>query len=226
MKHQYAGDVGDLSKFALLQSLAETSRVGILWYLTPDESSGRFATDGRFTAFDHLARFDPKLVSRLKAVSSGARSIARLREEGLLNGIDEFDTLVPSQSARKEWFETARQRLSQCDAVLLDPDNGIASEKLKRNQSRAAKFAFREEMAALHDDGKTVICYQHASRQGRFEAQLSKRIEKFPGSFALRWHRLQSRAYIVWPARDPPRWKKWGDSIVTSWGGNFSALGL
>lgn len=222
MKHQYAGDVGDLSKFVLLRDLRTKANVGVIWYLTPDEKSGRAMKDGRFTQFAHLSP-DRSLVSELETVSAGERSITAIRQAGLLDGITDFDEFVPAHANRPDWFVRARRHISRCDVVFLDPDNGLATPALRRKQARSAKFVFPEELEALHSDGKTVICYQHAARQGTFQEQLRGRLKQFHGSFALRWHPLQARAYIVWPAKDRERWEQWADSILTGpWGAHFS----
>ena len=40
MQNRYSGDIGDYSKFVLLRKLfaADSHRIGLVWYLYPDES--------------------------------------------------------------------------------------------------------------------------------------------------------------------------------------------
>jgi hypothetical protein len=43
MQDRYAGDVGDYVKFALLRHLCPGRRLGIAWYLHPDQLTLRLA---------------------------------------------------------------------------------------------------------------------------------------------------------------------------------------
>lgn len=236
MKNQYAGDVGDLSKFALLRSLRQAMpevQVGLLWYLTPDDVRGPGSLDGRYVHYEALAPCDQDLYSRLQRVAHGRRHLSSFDAAGLTGNLQQHaDLLDPSRlppsfraTARQKWFASAVQAVRDSHAVLLDPDNGIATPAVRVNQRRANKFAFRHEIDELHRLGKTVICYQHAVRDTPFESHLRNLMSKMPGAFALRWHRLQTRAYIVWPTSHPNRWQDWGRSLSSgSWTGHFTLV--
>ncbi len=211
MKNQYCGDVGDPGKFALLRSLQREfpeERIGILWYLTPDDLAGRGAKDGRFTVYPRLQACDPELYRALQAIARGQRNVSEYRTFGLTDGMAEHDEILNGaqhllkmrKRAREEWFQRALRATADCSFVFLDPDNGIASDRVRPAQADCDKFALPSELRALHARGQTVVCYQHANRRrGGFDRHLADITAKFPESFTIRWHTIQSRAYLVWP---------------------------
>ena len=89
------GDVGDFLKFGLLRRLCEPAdgqpglRLGVVWYLTPDEGHN---ADGKHTdyldetesASRDLAALDPDLYQRLQRVVAGDRSVEALEAAGVL----------------------------------------------------------------------------------------------------------------------------------------------
>jgi hypothetical protein len=212
VKNQYCGDVGDLSKFALLRSLQNAfpeERIGILWYLTPDHAATGAGKDGRFIDYPELEHCDPELYRVLQAIAHGRRDISEFRRLGLTRGISEYYQQLDSakhasktrEQAREAWFQGALHATADCSLIFVDPDNGIASDRVKPTQVQRDKFALHSELEALHARGQTVLCYQHANRLIGFDQFLAKTTSRFPGSFAIRWRRLQSRAYLVWPSR-------------------------
>jgi len=38
MQNRYSGDIGDYSKFVLLKKLFGNEKIGLVWYLYPDET--------------------------------------------------------------------------------------------------------------------------------------------------------------------------------------------
>ena len=44
MQNRYTGDIGDFAKYGLLRALSKGKRLGVAWYLYPDEEDN---TDGR-----------------------------------------------------------------------------------------------------------------------------------------------------------------------------------
>jgi len=45
MQNLYTGDIGDYAKYSLLRALGRSCRLGVAWYLFPDENNKK---DGRF----------------------------------------------------------------------------------------------------------------------------------------------------------------------------------
>jgi hypothetical protein len=96
MQDRYAGDLGDFLKLGLLRWLVAPSfeapplRLGVVWYLAPDESHN---ADGKHVAYLDpqssaglkLRPLDADLYDRLAAmVAGGVRSVAQLEAFGVL----------------------------------------------------------------------------------------------------------------------------------------------
>ena len=84
MQDKYVGDIGDYAKFSLLRALSCDRRLGLSWYLFPDEGNN----DGRH--IDYLGqhtkwrRFDEQTFETLKdIVSTGKQLRIRDRTIGL-----------------------------------------------------------------------------------------------------------------------------------------------
>ena len=94
MQNRYFGDIGDFAKFGLLRALLAPPepklRLGVLWYLVPDESHN---ADGRHISYldrtqENCSRFrpcDPELYDRLQgAVAKRSWGVALASELCLL----------------------------------------------------------------------------------------------------------------------------------------------
>ena len=118
MKDQYVGDINDFAKFALLRHLAGSTgnafRVGVVWYLTPNDDRLR---DGNKTKYlcGRKARLyssvEPYVFETLRSlVSSGRRTVDHLSACGLLPPTTSyFSEPVARDSARRDWFARARE---------------------------------------------------------------------------------------------------------------------
>jgi hypothetical protein len=168
MQDRYAGDVGDFGKFSLLKSLfvAPRDTIGVIWYLFPDECHNN---DGRHTSYLDNPNFldcDRDLCERLSAVVNGERSVAALEKAGILPSSTvyfserlDFHLQHSSQSEtdkrareekRKGWLERAVQKVSDRNAIFLDPDNGLEIPSCpKTSQMKAGKFAYYSEILEL-----------------------------------------------------------------------------
>jgi hypothetical protein len=115
MQDRYAGDLGDFLKLGLLRWLVAPSfetpplRLGVVWYLAPDEShnaGGKHVAylDPQSSAGRQLRPLDPDLYDRLTAmVAEGVRSVAQLEAFGVLpagsrsfGDLLQFGDLAPS----------------------------------------------------------------------------------------------------------------------------------
>ena len=50
MQNRYAGDIGDFSKFILLKKVFGDKKIGLNWYLYPDEDHNN---DGLYTNYEY-----------------------------------------------------------------------------------------------------------------------------------------------------------------------------
>ncbi len=223
MQNRYSGDIGDYSKFVLLRKLFATKqhRIGLVWYLHPDESH---TNDGRHIDYledDKFAGCDPVLVKGLHRVVTRQRNIRALEAAGLLPNKPvyfseplDFHQRYPRQTmsdkrqrqaAREGWLHRAITAVKHCNVVMLDPDNGLEiSSCEKPHQARAGKYAFYHEVAGFFRNRDVCVVYQHLHRQTSHPAQMRLRAQqlkhKVPDAaqvFAIRYAPYTPRAYFI-----------------------------
>ena len=172
MKDQYVGDIYDYRKYAILRALAGNgeARLGICWMTTPPD--GR--PDGRMT--DYLAKaeewrsFDPQLFDLLQAVIHGPdrRRLSLIEDNDGIPGANYVNTVVPvGHEARRAYFASAMDALSDRDLVFFDPDNGLDVASVGTNRREAAKYIYRSEIQSAYAAGQSVLFYQHFARVER-----------------------------------------------------------
>ena len=172
MQDRYAGDVGDFGKFKLLQELQrEGFTLGVNWYRAEppasekDPKTGKFLwQDGKYRIRPQDRQLDPKLADALEQIAAGCRSVGRLERAGLL---DEgktvyYDETVPVQG-REAWHQKAVEKLSLCDLIFLDPDNGLKPKRTTR--ARLVKYVRETELEDYLARGQNVVLYQHRPRK-------------------------------------------------------------
>ncbi len=234
LQDRYAGDVGDFVKFALLRRLAEGRRVGVLWWLYPDEQHN---ADGKHVSYltkPLLWRSrDPALFDALdELVTSGRRHVAALEAAQLLPGATYHRTPVPTIGtsamrgvARGAWFDEARKAVTDCDLVFIDPDNGLETANFAPGGSRAGKSVSLAELQALRKPGRTLVVYHHQTRMagghafelehwGRRLGELGFEVD------ALRASAFSARAFFLLDAttiirdRAEALAREWGDQLT------------
>lgn len=173
MQNRYTGDIGDFGKLGLLRQLSHTGlSIGVNWYLTPDETHNG---DGRHVGYlqkSDFRRCDESLWYTLKQiVNSGLRQVSELESSKLLQARYYSKPLnftgaskAMRSSIRWAWHNLARDHLSGCDIIFVDPDNGLivpsAQETPKSN-----KFVLPFELADYYQSGASVVYYQHKARR-------------------------------------------------------------
>jgi len=214
MQNRYVGDIGDFVKFAILRALLQggARRLGVLWWLHPDEIHN---ADGKHRHYlsrpSDWRHYDPALFDALReAGKASTKHISMLERASLLAGACYFDELLPvgfalpdRSRARHAWFEAARSHVQDCDLVFLDPDNGIASHRVKPTQRRAGKSVLVEELQALRKRGRALVVYHHQSRfPGGHDAEftaLARRLEQsgLTVTGALRASPFSPRLFLI-----------------------------
>lgn len=180
MQHRYAGDIGDYIKLALLRSLQKQRRLGVAWFLYPDECHN---ADGRHTAYlrepDKWRHLDPDLFDHLSDEVVTARSIHSLK--WALDVETSFvDEPVPGRlpapersAARRLWFDNCLARLSQADLVFADPDNGLVDDGEWRRRSPTFGKQLSLSEASELSAGRCAVLYHHNSRfKGGHDAEV------------------------------------------------------
>jgi hypothetical protein len=164
MQNRYAGDVGDFGKLGLLRRLSANDdsggrlRIGVVWYVVPDESRGN---DGRHIGYlkqssKNERRFrscDADLYDALAGIVDSKRCVASIENASLLSSNtcyfrDELASTGPQPvgssktraSARQKWLARALDSVKACDLIFLDPDNGLEVPSVKIHHQRGPKY--------------------------------------------------------------------------------------
>ena len=174
MQNKYAGDIGDYVKLALLRALQPEKRVGVAWWLFPDEHE---TGDGQHVAYlenpQKWRRFDPALFDGLeRMVSSNRRSVRAIQDAGFLSNavfcediLSVDGTTAERASARTRWFHRVRQAMAGCNLVFLDPDNGLEPATFSFGKRAAGKSVALSELSSLNEPGRTLLVYHHQTRR-------------------------------------------------------------
>ena len=211
MRDGYVGDIGDFAKYGLLRAIGEGRRLGIAWYLCASpEKHG--TGDGRQTGYllepEQWRHLDRDLFDTLKSlVEEDRRSVAEIQNSGILGDAEFVSDPVDaagvagrgSGNGRRLWFEQMLSRLSACDLVFADPDNGLyADAKFKPERKENTKripVAEVKELAA----GRTAIVYHHnGMRRGGHILEINDWMSHIPGcALAWYWRRWSNRTFFI-----------------------------
>src|ERR1700722_19113111 len=173
MQNRDVGDIGDYVKLSILRALSPGYRLGVAWWLYPDETHN---TDGRHISYlqrpDPWWKFHPQLFDALeKIVPSGRRNVRALEAANLLRGaifagtpIPVDDPLRESLQKRQQWFNAVQRTLEEADLVFVDPDNGLEPAGYRPGLSKAGKSIMFTELRALATPGRSLILYHHQTR--------------------------------------------------------------
>lgn len=209
MQDRYVGDIGDFAKYALLRAIGEGRRLGVAWYLHPNSGP---PGDGRHTEYlkrpDEWRHFDHKLFDDLKNIVDGKRrSVAEVQERRIL-GDAKFvsDRLcienVPYRCRslwRQQWFDGVMEKLSNCDLVFADPDNGLVSDEKFRPARKESAKSMRLGEAKDLVGGRTVVIYHHNTRRkGGHCKEIRHWMEELRGcTQAWYWRRWSNRTFFI-----------------------------
>jgi hypothetical protein len=199
MKNQYFGDVNDYAKYGLLRVFSPYLRVGVVWMMTPDDSSN----DGRKMGYlerDALRHHDAELFAWLTQWyrAGASRDVQLVEKSGLLANCSFFRDIVPDGTVdRAAWFDRARQFVGDCDLAFFDPDNGLAIKSVRPGQRGWSKYLSLEEVKGFYDAGKSVLVYQHFGREHR-DTLIAAKLSEL--SRVLRTDRLKAFSASNWVA--------------------------
>ena len=228
MQDRYTGDIGDFVKYGLLRAIRGRKRLGVACYLHPDDGP-----DGNGRHVDYLRsarwrRLDPELFDCLKRlVDAGDRSVGAVQAAGALGraafAAEPLDIgrlpVRDRERWRREWFARVRSRLSDCDLVFADPDNGLfPDDRFAPARKESEKRMPIYEANALAA-GRTAVFYHHNSR---FAGGHAKEIRWWMGQLhgctcAFYWRRWSNRTFFIVNADDEVERRlkrfvqRWGD---------------
>lgn len=211
MQDQYAGDIGDFVKYALLRRLSEGKRLGVAWYLFPDESS---KGDGRH--IDYLDRphrekwrpLDEPLFDAMKTlVCEKRRSTTAIEQSGVLEDAvfagERLETQLTGKRRRewrRQWFENTVETLDGCDLVFADPDNGLCEDdRFSPGTKKHWKRLPLHEVQKVAEEGRTAIVYHHNTRRkGGHRQEIAYWMGQLPDCrAALRWRGWSNRTFFI-----------------------------
>lgn len=206
MQDRYAGDIGDFVKLGLLRAVSPERKLGVAWYRFPNEFHNN---DGRHITYleqpDQYAPFDPMLFRHFRNIVRDERTIQSLLP--MLGEAICFDEALDLASIpahqrrdwRSGWFKRATEKLSDCDIVFADPDNGIVDEANRRKGLKAfGKHIPLGEVKALAE-GRCAIVYHHNTRRpGGHDVEVNHWLNeiKMP-SIAVRATAFSPRTFFI-----------------------------
>jgi hypothetical protein len=174
MQNRYVADIGDYVKLAILRALAPGRRLGVAWWLFPDENHN---ADGGHREYlerrNEWRHFAPDLFDALLEIDKSKGHDVRAIEKATIlpNAVFASDPVpcdVRPFSLRPEkrgiWLAGIKMKLQDSNLVFLDPDNGIAPEGLTLTRRRAGKSVTIEEMKALQENNRAMVVYHHQTR--------------------------------------------------------------
>jgi len=207
LQDRYAGDIGDYVKLALLRELARGRKLGIAWYLYPDEGHN---ADGRHISYlndpNRWRHLDPELFDALTGVAGGVRSVRSLEATGLIGNqfhgkpLTSGDLPWQQRSAwRHDWFAEVQTRMSAADLVFADPDNGLVdNDDKRRSKAKFGKSISLREAEALAQNRPAVIYHHNTRRPGGHDLEVDYWLSQFnTNAIAVRANAYSCRTFFV-----------------------------
>jgi hypothetical protein len=227
MQHHFAGDIGDYLKLGILRALAPGYRLGVAWWLYPDE-----VYDGNGQHVGYIQRpgqwrhFDPALFDTLQRIlSSGQRNVHALAT-GLPPDTIFHHQPIPTtgrnlRGIRQEWFRSVVATVKNTDLVFVDPDNGLEPGGISLGSARAGKSVLLSELHELAKPDRCLIVYHHQTRRaGGHYAEIAHwldrfRSEGFRAADALRCKPYSPRVFFLLNA--PEKLRQRAARIEADW---------
>jgi len=208
MQDRYTGDIGDFAKFGLLRALSRGRKLGIAWYLFPDESHN---DDGKHIPYldepDKWRHLDPELFDGLRViVRSGQRNVQLIEESGLLANAVFSSALLQFEGApdgrgrqRADWFRQSLIDLAGCDLVFADPDNGLCEDNTFDIENRKKWKSLPLSEAHVLSAGRVGILYHHNTRRrGGHREEICHWLDLLGrNAIALRWRTISPRTFFI-----------------------------
>ena len=226
MQNRYVGDIGDFGKYGLLRAISgDPLRLGVVWYLFPDEPPKEPGKgDGKF--IDYLCNPKPR-DSKLRdcdsylydellkiVIQEKDRKVEKIQESQILSDntlyYEESLSYEPGESQfskkrrRENWLNSTLEATKEADLVFVDPDNGIAPEKVRPLHKNGPKYVLLEDLRQFYVQGNSLVIYHHLGRHGKAQEQISKLAKRLQESlklphmpWSLWYHRGTARVYFI-----------------------------
>jgi hypothetical protein len=176
MQNRYVGDIGDYVKLSILRALSPGYRLGVAWWLYPDESHNK---DGRHIGYfgrpDQWRHFDPGLFDALaQIVKSDRREVRALETADVLPGATFASEVIPvggpisdRPNERRQWLTRVQSTLGEANMVFVDPDNGLEPAGYSHASSKSGKTTLISELREMMRPGRCLIVYVTITPAGR-----------------------------------------------------------
>jgi hypothetical protein len=232
MQNRFVGDIGDYVKFGILRALLPGYRLGVAWWLFPDENHrkdrGHIGYLNRPEVWWH---FDPQLFDALdKIVLTGQRDVQALQRANILPGAIFASDLIPvdgpivhRKQAWVEWFGNVQRVLEETNLVFVDPDNGLEPDRHNHGAAKSGKSVLMSELRALARSGRCLIIYHHHTRRkGGHHSEIEHWADRLrKGGFrtvdALRARPVSPRVFFLLDA--PAEIRRRAEQIAADWKG-------
>jgi hypothetical protein len=171
MKDQYAGDINDYLKYALLRGLAgaHAGTLQVWWMRTAGDGRSDGARlaylkdPGRFRALDA-----PLFDALTEMISGGRRNVRAVQDAAILPCARFHASLLSDEpAARAAHFQRVLSSLGSDDLVFFDPDNGLQVKSVPLGRRNCCKYLYWEELEQALGGQRSVIVYQHFPRRPR-----------------------------------------------------------
>ena len=227
MQNRYVGDIGDYAKYSLLRALSCDRKLGVSWYLFPDEDGGDGGHVGYLFRPDKWREPDPVTFKTLRELMGNVllqkqeRKVAEIEQSCLLPGTTFWRRMTIPQKCRggpelakrrQKWFENSLEYLNDCDIVFADPDNGLRErEKFEPTLCKSGKSICENEALALAANGRPVVVYHHNTmfpggidkEVSHWQGRLGRKLEG--GICAVRWRPVSPRTFFILNCTDELR---------------------
>jgi hypothetical protein len=218
MQNRYVGDVGDFGKYGLLDFIvSETElKLGMNWYLTSPVAKEGQSSDGKFydyllpgTKYEAKSKVSKKYAQRMKDCdeklykklqkiiidwldSDGnpdSRCVRQIEEGKILPDGTVFYSELLNKTDRKDWLNNSIKRLSECNLIFFDPDNGI-----DLNKDKSIKHVYFGEIDAYFNNGygQSLVIYQHANRGKKFNDAIDEKSGELIKKLKVNYRRLKA----------------------------------
>ena len=214
MQDRYVGDIGDYAKYTLLRALAHDCKLGVSWYLFPDEDSGDGGHVGYLLRPNKWRGPDPETFGALRKLMGNIfletqeRGVVAIEESGLLPDPIFWNRMFVHKGPggpklaeyRSKWFRDCLACLESCDIVFADPDNGLRErEKFKPTLLKSGKSICEDEALCLAESGRPVVVYHHNTMfKGGHTAEVRHWQSRLgSGTCAVRWRPVSPRTFFI-----------------------------
>lgn len=217
MKNQYFGDVGDFGKYGLLSALSSSGmKLGVNWYLTNNDAK----TDGKFIEYLHKPEFvesDVELADFLRGcIDLEKRNVSEIRSFERFSGFEFHDDILDLKrikalseagrrkrtAVRAKWFEDSLEKLSNCNLIFCDPDNGIETKAMSKIDINSVKYVMIDEIKTMIEKGHSLVIYNHRDRSteesyiSRFK-EIKNQLSNDISLRVIRFNRYSARDYLI-----------------------------